>query len=361
MNDTAGHSAEEQRLLAQVSDLMRDGKAVPVDLEERTLHIHLRTHPDRSDLLQRLCAVLGSQGKPVPLDLEERALVALLKIHADRDDIRERLRIVQVALGKVTPPPAVVGKSGEKASQTDVDFQAEAENYGQQSRFGDLDPEFVPIMEKARRFTMTSVERMYALYKATRYIESASIPGAIVECGVWRGGSILVALATLMALGRTDRDIYLFDTFEGLPRPDEGVDVDMFGNRAIDGWVQHARGDTMSNWAYASLEDVRANVAQTGYPIDRIRFIKGMVEDTVPGAAPGSIALLRLDTDWYASTRHELLHLFPRLQRNGVLIIDDYGHFLGARQAVDEYIAEHRLPLLLNRIDYSGRLAIKTG
>jgi hypothetical protein len=84
-----------------------------------------------------------------------------------------------------------------------------------------------------------------------------------------------------------------------------------------------------------------------------------MVEKTLPSHAPAQIALLRLDTDWYASTRWELEHLFPRLSRNGVLIIDDYGHFKGARQAVDEHINLHKLPLLLNRIDYSGRIAIK--
>jgi len=108
------------------------------------------------------------------------------------------------------------------------------------------------------------------------------------------------------------------------------------------------------------LEEVQANLFSTGYPQGKINCVVGKVEDTIPGTMPAKIALLRLDTDWYASTRHELEHLFPLLQNNGVVIIDDYGHWLGARQAVDEYIAEQGLRILLNRIDYTGRIAIKT-
>jgi hypothetical protein len=85
----------------------------------------------------------------------------------------------------------------------------------------------------------------------------------------------------------------------------------------------------------------------------------GKVEDTIPADIPEKIALLRLDTDWYESTKHELIHLFPRLQKGGVLIIDDYGFWKGARKAVDEYFAENNIQILLNRIDDTGRMAIK--
>lgn len=359
MNNSGQFSSKIREFITQINNMLRAGKPIPPDLEERSLRIHLQSEPERSDLLQRLCAVLAEQSKPVPLDLEERALISLLKLHPERQDLRERLRIVQVGLGKAAPPAAMVSSTGEEASQTEVDFQAEAETFGHKTNYRDFDAGFAPILELSRRYTMTSVERMYALYKAIEYIECARIPGAIVECGVWRGGSIMVALATLKALGDTDRDVYLFDTFEGLPRPDADKDVDVLGNRAFDGWLPHARGDTQSNWAYASLNDVRQNVALTGYPMERIHFVKGMVEDMLPASAPDTIALCRLDTDWYASTRHEMIHLFPRIGVGGVLIIDDYGHFQGARQAVDEYLTENRVPLLLNRIDYSGRLAIK--
>jgi hypothetical protein len=171
---------------------------------------------------------------------------------------------------------------------------------------------------------------------------------------------MMLAAHKLLALGQPDRDLYLFDTYEGLPKPDEKKDVDLWGNRAIDGWLPRQTSEEGSHWAEASLEDVQANLKSTGYPLDRIHFVKGMVERTIPDAAPKEIALLRLDTDWYASTKHEMEQLFPRLSRNGILIIDDYGHFEGARQAVDEYIATHKLPVLLNRIDYTGRLIVKT-
>jgi O-methyltransferase len=111
--------------------------------------------------------------------------------------------------------------------------------------------------------------------------------------------------------------------------------------------------------ADAPLEQVKEVLLATGYPKNKIHFVPGKVEDTVPGSAPDAISLLRLDTDWYESTKHELVHLFPRLARAGVIIIDDYGHWRGSRQACDEYFAENRVPLLLNRIDYTGRIALK--
>jgi hypothetical protein len=112
-------------------------------------------------------------------------------------------------------------------------------------------------------------------------------------------------------------------------------------------------------WCIASVENVRKNIVSTGYPENRIHLVKGKVEDTVPQQAPEKIALLRLDTDWYESTKHEMEHLYPRLAPNGVLIIDDYGHWKGAKEAVDEYFAGRKFKPLLNRLDYTGRLVIK--
>jgi hypothetical protein len=100
-------------------------------------------------------------------------------------------------------------------------------------------------------------------------------------------------------------------------------------------------------------------VLGVGYPEERIHFVPGRVEETLPQNAPKDIALLRLDTDWYASTKHELQHLYPRLVPGGVLIVDDYGYWQGARQAVDEYLSENGLALLLNRIDHTARIAVK--
>jgi len=107
---------------------------------------------------------------------------------------------------------------------------------------------------------------------------------------------------------------------------------------------------------YSPLEEVKRNMEATGYPPAQISYIKGKVEDTLPAEAPAQIAVLRLDTDWYESTRHELVHLYPRLSPGGVLIIDDYGYWTGARKAVDEYFRDS---LFLGRIDDTGRIAIK--
>jgi len=104
---------------------------------------------------------------------------------------------------------------------------------------------------------------------------------------------------------------------------------------------------------------VQANLGRTGYPAERIHYVKGKVEETIPATLPSRIALLRLDTDWYESTRHELQHLYPLLSTHGVLIIDDYGHWQGARQAVDEYFAASAEPVFLHRVDYTARLVVK--
>lgn len=207
-------------------------------------------------------------------------------------------------------------------------------------------------------YTQTSVERVYGLIEAVRYLEAAQIPGAFVECGVWRGGSMMAVAQTLIQLNRTQRQLMLFDTFEGMNAP-TADDVTFDGRPAADKFSQTQRSKNSSSWCYASLEDVKNNLSLTSYPAERIQYIKGMVEDTIPAHAPAQIALLRLDTDWYESTRHELVHLYDRLAIGGVLIIDDYGHWRGSRKAVDEFLAERKIPLLLNRLDYSGRIAVK--
>jgi hypothetical protein len=111
-------------------------------------------------------------------------------------------------------------------------------------------------------------------------------------------------------------------------------------------------------WAYATLEDVKQAMDETAFPAERIHYYKGKVEDTIPEHIPDKISILRLDTDWYESTRHELDHLYPRLSPGGVLLLDDYGWWDGARRAVDEWLEETGHPLLLMRMDV-GRLAIK--
>lgn len=223
----------------------------------------------------------------------------------------------------------------------------------------DFDEQTARIFRGVAAYTMTSAERVEALVNAVRYIVANGVAGDIVECGVWRGGSSMAAALTLKELGDERRHLYLYDTFEGMSAPTE-EDVTLDGVAAKGKFVERQLGEESSDWCRALLEEVRQNVAGTGYPADRLHFIKGKVEATLPASMPaGPIALLRLDTDWYESTRHELVHLYPRLVRGGVLIVDDYGHWAGARKAVDEYFSAHPPALLLNRIDYTARIAVK--
>jgi O-methyltransferase len=223
----------------------------------------------------------------------------------------------------------------------------------------DFSPEAIATVKTVRAFTMTSVERLGALIGAVEYVVRAGVPGDIVECGVWKGGSMMAVALTLLRLQRADRTLHLFDTFDGMP-PALDVDRDLRGDSAAAMLAAHDR-DTSLVWAYAPLDEVRRNLASTRYPAPLVRCIAGRVEETIPSKAPTAISLLRLDTDWYESTKHEMEHLFPRLSPGGVLIIDDYGHWEGARKAVDEYLETAKINLLLCRIDYTGRIAIKQG
>jgi hypothetical protein len=169
-------------------------------------------------------------------------------------------------------------------------------------------------------------------------------------------------ILALQESGTEDRDLYLFDTFEGMTEP-TAHDVSRFDRPALETWEKSGGRPWEEAFGPEVLNEdaVRATLAETRYPTSRIHLVKGRVEDTIPAAAPQSIALLRLDTDWYESTRHELVHLYPRLAPNGILIIDDYGHWDGARRAVDEYFQQHGPRPFLSRVDYTGRLAVKPG
>lgn len=222
----------------------------------------------------------------------------------------------------------------------------------------DLSVEDRAILERVAGYTLTSIEMQVALVQAVRYLVQRGIDGCFVECGVWRGGSSMAAALTLAQEGETNRDLYLYDTFEGMTPP-TAVD------RTADGTLAQTYLDRDVNketvyWCVAGIDDARQNMALTGYPEERVHFVKGPVETTIPKHSPnGTVALLRLDTDWYESTKHELIHLFPLLREGGVLIIDDYGHWAGARKAVDEYFGGLTRKFYMQRIDYSGRLLVK--
>ena len=224
-----------------------------------------------------------------------------------------------------------------------------------------LEPGDQHIVETALPYTLTGPQRLQAVIDAVRHLVRSDVPGAFAECGVWRGGSVLAMALTLRELERGDRDLFLYDTFEGMTAPTER-DVSAYESApALETWR------AASGVAWPELfdpdrfgeEQVRATLLATGYPAERLHLVRGPVEETLPERAPERLALLRLDTDWYESTRHELEHLYPRLERGGVLIVDDYGHWQGARQAVDEYFERHGGAPLLHRIDYTGRIAVK--
>jgi O-methyltransferase len=219
-----------------------------------------------------------------------------------------------------------------------------------------FDPETQVLWDRVSSRTMTSVERIDALRVSVEYIESNSIPGDIVECGVWRGGSMMAVALTLIRLGGIRR-LWLYDTFSGMTPPGS-EDMDFHGRAAKDLLAEQDPDDSLV-WGKSSLAQVQAALAETGYPREKIEFVPGPVEDTIPLQTPESIALLRLDTDWFGSTLHELVHLWPRLVEGGVLIIDDYGYWAGARKAVHQYFSEAGLRPFLHRVDETARLVLK--
>lgn len=224
----------------------------------------------------------------------------------------------------------------------------------------DMEDAFLELWETAAEYTMTSVERGYALYRAVRYIIDNDIPGDFVECGVWKGGSCMLIAGALKQCGAEDRRLYLYDTFEGMTEPGEHDFIAWNGKSVKEKWDEDkaGRSSNFTGWA-VGIEKVRNNLLKTGYPEENIFFIKGPVEQTLTDNKPRNISLLRLDTDWYESTMAELVELYPLLVRSGVLILDDYGHFTGAKKAVDDYFRDSPEPVLLNRIDYTGRISIK--
>jgi hypothetical protein len=221
-----------------------------------------------------------------------------------------------------------------------------------------VEADFIASLNACKPYTMTGSERLYALYRSVRFIIEADIPGDLVECGVWKGGSVMMMALVMKSLGVTDRTIHLFDTFAGMTAP-TSLDVDLAGRPADELLAVGNKADNVV-CALSPLGEVRANLERTGYPMDHFVFVEGDVAATIPARVPKQISLLRLDTDWYESTRHELTHLFPRVAERGVLIIDDYGHWAGARKAVDEYFAACERRFLMHRIDYTGRILMKS-
>ena len=243
----------------------------------------------------------------------------------------------------------ITGKFGYKIKVERLNFPYDI--------FGDK--EFMEIYDRCKDYTMTSLERMYSLYNSMKYIIDNKIEGDLAECGVWKGGSSMLMALLLKKYGITDKKIYLYDTFEGMSEP-SSIDKTFKGVSATTLLNKERKENENSIWCYSPIEEVKKTLFSTGYPQASLIFIKGKVEDTLHQHVPGKLSLLRLDTDWYESTRIELQILYPLLSEKGILIIDDFGHWEGAKKAVTEYFMQNGNHQFLHRIDYTGRLIIKT-
>lgn len=206
--------------------------------------------------------------------------------------------------------------------------------------------------EIVKPYSMTSVERITELYNSLEYIRLKNIDGDIVECGVWKGGNILGIMEYLHHY-KIDKKIWLFDTFEGMTSP-EDVDLDLNQNHASS--MLHIPVVL----AYSPLTEVKENLEKSKYNKNNLNFVIGDVSETLMNSdnIPQKISLLRLDTDWYKSTKDELIFLYPKLVKNGVLIVDDYGHWQGSKKAVDEYFENKNVKI--EKIDYTGIKIIKS-
>lgn len=225
----------------------------------------------------------------------------------------------------------------------------------------ELSKEAIGIVSEVetRAYSSSSKQRLYATALACQYAIQNEIKGDFVECGTWRGGHAIIAKAIFDSYD-SERKVWIFDTFSGMSSPSE-FDLDLNGKSAKIEFNKYAENmpKDQNLWRHSGIVEVKKNFESLGLEIDTVEFIQGMVEDTLlSNHLPGSIAVLRLDTDWYESTKIELEVLYPLLSPGGVLIIDDYGHWKGCRKAVDEYFECIDRPFL-HYIDYTCRSGIK--
>lgn len=214
-----------------------------------------------------------------------------------------------------------------------------------------MEKDFLKKYELCKNYTMTDLHRMYATYQATKYCIENNIKGSFVECGVWKGGHTMM-MALQLKEQKQKRTIWLYDTYEGMSKPTT-IDIDRKGQKATEIYNKRKK------WCHSTMEEVEHNMNKTGYHKRKIYFIKGLVEKTLKKWTPNNIALLRLDTDFYESTKKELEILYPKLSKGGVLLIDDYDNWQGSRKAVDEYFLKHNIKPLLHLTGNGGRIMVK--
>jgi O-methyltransferase len=194
-------------------------------------------------------------------------------------------------------------------------------------------------------FTMTSKQRIHGLFNSLEEIRINKVEGDIIECGVWKGGNILGIMEYLDFHKIYDKRIWLYDTFQGMTNPSQ-IDED---------YVRHKASDILGSvMCYSPLEEVKKTLSLSKYPEENIKIVIGDVRETLNLDAnlPEKLSILRLDTDWYDSTKKELEVLYPLLDEKGILIVDDYGHWKGCKVAVDEYFVNEKIKIEV--LDYTG-------
>jgi hypothetical protein len=231
--------------------------------------------------------------------------------------------------------------------ETVYDMFPDVEQHRQPGQFPDMvEADFWSVVDAVRPFTMLTIEALYEVFQSVRYVVRSGLPGDLVECGVFLGGAVRAAADWAGAGGLAGRRFYAYDTFCGFPQ-DTAPETDFMGN-------------VLKMYPHPPfVERVRDVLRGASCPADTFVVVEGDVAQTLRTTRPERIALLRLDTDDYASTRAELEMLYPLLVPGGVLIIDDYGHFQGARRATDEYLGSLAARPLLHRVSYSVRSGIK--
>lgn len=226
-----------------------------------------------------------------------------------------------------------------------------ARHYPRFQRGHDNEAQAVRDMLAVAPYTMTKYDRCATLHNQVKFLEERQIPGDLVECGVWRGGSMGMMALAHRRYGRLPRQLRLFDAWGDWPdpTPDDGLQYrDLLAGTLV-------KADNRG--ALAACRELLESVV--GFPPERIHYEQGLFGETIPRAAPHieAIALLRLDGDWYESTKLALAHLFPKVAPGGIVVIDDYGSCDGCRRAVDEFLVEY--PLFLHYVDYSCRYVFK--
>lgn len=211
---------------------------------------------------------------------------------------------------------------------------------------------------KKNNLTMGSIEKLIDTALACKYILNKNIDGDFVECGVWRGGHSILA-KKILELNNSNKKVWMFDTFSGMTEPTEVDKKFSSKDKAIKKYTETLNND-FSRWCYSSIEEVKDNCKKASLNLTGINFIKGDILDKLENTKlPNKISFLRLDTDWYESTKKELEYLYPLLVKHGVITIDDYGSWEGSKKAVDEYFLKNNIHLFLQAVTHSQRTAIK--